>query len=52
MTAAWEQELEESRLGSGNMSVFHEADFHRICQMVEQLKVPAPVLTKEGGADG
>nr|MBJ6885432.1 DNA topoisomerase III [Vibrio cholerae] len=36
--------------GSGNMSVFMKQISTWICQMVEQLKVPAPVLTKEGGA--
>uniref|UniRef100_UPI003396E5CE DNA topoisomerase family protein n=2 Tax=Enterobacteriaceae TaxID=543 RepID=UPI003396E5CE len=50
MTAAWEQELEKVASGSGNMSVFMKQISTWICQMVEQLKVPAPVLTKEGGA--
>ncbi|MDF5317075.1 DNA topoisomerase, partial [Vibrio parahaemolyticus] len=50
MTAAWEQELEKVASGSGNMSVFMKQISTWICQMVEQLKVAAPVLTKEGGA--
>ncbi|MDV5727863.1 hypothetical protein QM166_26335 [Klebsiella pneumoniae] len=49
MTAAWEQELEKVASGSGNMSVFMKQISTWICQMVEQLKVAAPVLTKEGG---
>lgn len=50
MTAAWEQELEKIAAGKGNMSVFMQQISAWICQMVEQLKVASPALTKEGGA--
>ncbi|HFZ8524676.1 DNA topoisomerase III [Aeromonas caviae] len=50
MTAAWEQELEKIATGAGNMSVFMKQISSWVCQMVEQLKTAAPVLTQNDGA--